>query len=582
MSNANSWQCLHSWWKQEDRALPPPQRRGLIRIGAVLLLAVAGVDLVRHHNRERQDANTQISQARELASAQWSTLRATVYDWAHWDETHAYARGEAPGYTARNLEAANGLSSVAPVVIIFNRSNALLTLQGRQGPSSWNRDPLVHCTRRHTPALLRQPRTHGLSCSDQAGRRLWLGVIEPITDSTEKDELSGLMVLLAPLRHPSHGPELQALMANLETQLQLAPPGPHTMPLAGQPIWGDAQRVLTLRPRSVALPALQSLGRDLALTSPFVLLFLAQRAALMLQQRRQDLRQRQGQRRSHRRLQRARRQLDQLFDQLPLQHRERALSAMAPNSGDPIDDLARRLEAYSAALQQNRGLQPAQLLLLYAPMRDRQGHLRRLLLQGPPLDADDLAAALAGWAALPAAWRQNLGLQIEPTPAQWRDVQFSSALQAGFSQHGCPLELCTLAVRAEAVHHAGAELMEGITRWRSAGFRLALIYTNGDASDPGLLLQRLPYSELQLSIPGAIQPHLEASQQALFTALVHLGQARGLQISAINLQTRQQCEALQALPIDLFAGPRIGPVCADPADLLVDGAAVVRSRLESL
>ena len=70
MRRAHPWPWLHSWWKQEDRALPPPQRRRLVRIGAVLLLAVAGVDLVRHYNRERQDANTQISQARELASAQ--------------------------------------------------------------------------------------------------------------------------------------------------------------------------------------------------------------------------------------------------------------------------------------------------------------------------------------------------------------------------------------------------------------------------------------------------------------------------------------------------------------------------------
>ena len=582
MSKAHPWNWLHSWWKQEDLALPPPQRRRLLRASAVVLVVLSSLNLLRHHSHERQMADTQLNQARELAAAQWSSLRATAYDWAHWDETHAYARGEAPGYPARNLEAANGLSTVAPVVLVLNRSNQLLTLQGRKGPSSWSRDPLVQCTRQHTPGLLRQPHTHGFSCSDQTGRRLWLGVIEPITDTGEREDLSGLMVLLAPLRHPSHGPQLKALMAQLEAQLQLAPPGPRSMPLAGEPIWGDEQRVLTLVPRPVLLPALGALGRDLALTSPFVLLVLCLRAGLMLQRRRQDLRQRQGQRRSHRRLQRARRQLDQLFDQLPLQHRERALSAMAPNSGDPIDDLARRLEAYSAALQQNRGLQPAQLPLLYAPMRDRQGQLGRFLLQGPPLDADDLAAALAGWAALPAAWRQNLGLQIEPTPVQWRDVQFSSALQAGLSQHGCPLELCTLAVRAEALHHAGAEQQEGITRLRSAGFRLALIYTNGDASDPGLLLQRLPFSELQLSIPGAIQPHLEASQQALFTALVHLGQARGLQISAINLQTRQQCEALQALPIDLFAGPRIGPSCADPADLLVDGAAVVRSRLESL
>ena len=457
---------------------------------------------------------------------------------------------------------------MGPVVIILNRSNALLTLQGRQGPSSWNRDPLVHCTRRHTPALLRQPRTHGLSCSDQAGRRLWLGVIEPITDTGERQEPSGLLVLLAPLRHPSHGPKLQALMANLEAQLQLAPPGPNAIPLAGQPIWGDAQRVLTLRPRSVALPVLQSLGRDLALTSPFVLLFLALRAALMLQQRRQDLRQRQGQRRSHRRLQRARRQLDQLFDQLPLQQRERALSTMAPTSGDPIDDLARRLEAYSAALQQYQGLPPVHLPLLFAPMHDRQGQLRRLQLQGQPLGADDLAAAVAGWAALPVEWRQNLGLQIELSPAQCCDPQFSAALEANLRQHGCPLELCTLAILAETLQRAGAAVHEGIMRLRSSGFGLALIHSNGDSCDPGLLLQRLPISELQLSAPNPKDPRLEASQQALFSALVHLGQARGLQISVINLQTRQQCEALQALPVDLFAGPRIGSTCADPADLL--------------
>lgn len=569
MNKAHLWQWLHSWWKQEDRALRPPQRQRLLRTSAVLLLALSSLNLLRHHSHERQQANTQLSQARELAAAQWSSLRATAYDWAHWDETHAFARGEAPGYPARNLEAANGLSTVAPVVIVLNHSNQLLTLQGRQGPSSWSRDPLVQCTRQHTPALLRQPHTHGFSCSDQTGQRLWLGVIEPITDTGEREERSGLLVLLAPLRHPSRGPQLKALMASLESQLQLAPPGPQAMTLAGERIWGDEQRVLTLAPRPVLLPALGALGRDLALTSPFVLLVLCLRAGLMLQQRRQDLRQRQGQRRSHRRLQRARRQLDQLFDQLPLQHRERALSTMAPNSGDPIDDLARRLEAYSAALQQRQGLPPAHLPLLFAPMHDRQGQLRRLLLQGTPLDADDLAAALAGWAALPVEWRQNLGLQIEPSPAQCCDPQFSAALETKLRQHGCPLELCTLAIRAELLQRAGAELQEGITHLRSSGFGLALIHRNGDSCDPGLLLQRLPFSELQLSAPNPKDPRLEASQQALFSALVHLGQARGLQISVVNLQTRQQCETLQALPIDLVGGSVIGSACADPADLLI-------------
>ncbi len=77
---------------------------------------------------------------------------STAYDWAHWDETHAFARGEAPGYPARNLKVANGLSSVAPVVLIINRSGALLTLQGRRGPSSWAQDPLVRCSQAQSTA----------------------------------------------------------------------------------------------------------------------------------------------------------------------------------------------------------------------------------------------------------------------------------------------------------------------------------------------------------------------------------------------------------------------------------------------
>ena len=563
---------LHSWLKQEALALGPKQRQYLLRIVAVLLLGLVGLNLQRHHQAHRQHSDRQLQQAREVAAAQWSTIRATAYDWAHWDETHSFARGQAPGYPARNLQVANGLTSVAPVVLILNRSGELLTLQGRRGPSSWTGDPLVRCSRSLSRLVLNQPQTRGISCRDQNSQRLWIGVIEPITDTAERDEFSGLLVLLSPLRHPGHGPQLQALMASLDAQLQLAPPGPQAMPLAGQRIWGGEQRVLTLQPRSVALPALQSLGRDLAFTSPFLLLFLALRVALMLQQRRQDLRQRQWQRRSQQRLQRARRQLDQLFDQLPLQQRERALSTMAPTSGDPIDDLARRLEAYGAALQQQQGLPPVHLPLLFGPMHDRQGQLRRLQLQGQPLGGDDLAAAVAGWSALPLEWRQNLGLQIELSPAQCCEQQFSAALEASLRQHGCPLELCTLAIRAEPLQRAGTELQAGITRLHGAGYRLALIHSNGDSSDPGLLLQRLPFSELQLSAPNPRDPRLEASQQALFTALVHLGQARGLKISAINLQTRQQCEAVQALPIELFAGSLIGCPVEDPSELLMKAA----------
>ena len=557
---------LRSWWKQESMALKPRQRQRLLQMSAVLLLGLTGLNLQRHHQRKLDQRDTELQQASELASAQWETIRATAYDWAHWDETHAYARGMAPGYPARNLQVATGLTSVAPVVLILNRKGNLLTLEGRKGPSSWASDPLVRCSRNLARPVFSQPQTRGISCRDQSGRRLWIGVIEPITDTNEQDELSGLMVLLAPLRHPNHGGELQALMATLERQLQLAPPGPSALLLQGRTIWGDDQRVLRLSPEPVMVPSVQALGRDVAIATPFLLLFLTLRAALLLQRRHQDLNQRHSEQRSRRRLRRARRQLDVLFDQLPLQERERALSRLAPTSGDPIDDLARRLEAYSASLQQHHGLPLAPLPLLFAPMHDRQGQLRRLQVQGNPLDA------VSGWASLPAAWRRNLGLQFEPSPAQWGDQEFSAALQANLRQHGCPVELCTLAVRAEPIARTGSPIQESCTRLHSAGFRLALIHTNGVPSDPALLLQCLPFAELQLSVPSPTDPHLEVSEQALFTALMHLGEARGLQISVINLQARQQRDALDGMAVDLLAGPLIGAPVQDPSALLMNTA----------
>jgi hypothetical protein len=212
---------LRSWWKQEVLALTPAHRQRLLRVSAALLMGLTGLNLLRHHQQERLQRDTHLQQAQELAAAQWNAIRATAYDWAHWDETHAYARGEAPGYPARNLQVANGLTSVAPVVLILNRNNQLLTLQGRKGASTWARDPLVHCTRSHVTRVIKAVQTYGFSCSDQGGQRLWMGVIEPITDTTERGDLLGVMVLLAPLRHPSHGAHLQALMAALEQQLVL-------------------------------------------------------------------------------------------------------------------------------------------------------------------------------------------------------------------------------------------------------------------------------------------------------------------------------------------------------------------------
>ena len=559
---------LRSWWKQEALALTPGQQQRFQRVSVLLVVGLTALNLQHHYQEQRKQRDAQLQQGQQVAAAQWDVIRATAYDWAHWDETHAYALGKAPEYPIRNLQAANGLSSVAPVVLILNRSNQLLTLQGRQGASSWLNDPLVLCSRSHAKRVIGKPRTFGISCHDREGEHLWIGVIEPITDTEEQETSSGLMVLLAPLRHPRYGLELQALMAGLEQQLELAPPSPQTMTLHAQSIWGDSKRVLTLRPQSVLQLALSGLTRDVALASPFLLLLLGLRGALMLQRRGQHLQRQLRQRRSQQRLRQAKHKLDQLFDQLPLQERERSLQALATMQADPIDDLARRLEAYAGAMQRLQGQETEQTQILYAPMKDQEGSVQRLLVESGPLDEEKVQTALAGWASLPAAWRQRLGVQFQLTRSQWCNPEFITAMEVNRKRVGCPSELCILAGRAEQLIPCSNQLLETMTSLRSRGYHLALVVSD-NSSDPGLLMQKLPFDELQLSVPRQVTPGVHEPEQALFAALVHLGKARGLRVNAVNLQSKEQRDLLRALAIDQLAGPLCGSATIDPAELLV-------------
>ena len=569
MTRTDLLQVMRSWGKQEARALAPWQRRWLRRTSVVLVLGLSALALQRHHAEKRDQRDTTLQQATELATAQWSTLRATAYDWAHWDETHAFARGEAPGYPARNLSAANGLSSVAPVVLILNRSGALLTLQGRQGPSNWAQDPLARCSRGLASPLLSKPQTRGIHCLDRADDRVWIGVIEPITDTREREPVSGLMVLLAPLRHPTHGPTLQALMRQLERQVVAGAPGARTIRLQGQPLWGTDRQVLNLNPEPVIARSAWALGEDLSMALPFVVSLLGLRAALMLQRRRELLLQRRQEQRSQQRLRNARRQLEQLFAGLPHQERERALRRLMVAPTDPIDDLARNLELYASALRQQPGNLSSSPQPLFEPMQDLNGHLKRLQVLG---GAETATTAVQVWSSLPSNVRCSLGLQFELTAQQHLDPQVIQALGAALRRHNMPHDLCTIMISSANLDHANSS--DILQQLHQAGFRLGLIHNN-ERTDPGELLRLLPFDELQLSQPRLLNPTLAPTQQALLTALVHLGKVRGLQINIAGVQNNAQRAALQQLDVDLLLGELIGPPVEDPADLWLEG------RLES-
>jgi len=572
MSGPRLLRLIHSWRRQETHSFLPWQRRWFQRFSLVLLLSLSTIGLQQRIQQERAQRDKQLQQAIEIMASQWNTLSATAYDWAHWDETHAFARGEAPGYPARNLQVANGLSSVAPVVMIIDQNGRLLTLQGRSGPSSWSDDPLVQCSLNHSSRLLLQQQMRGISCTELPGKDVWIGVIEPITDTREMQPVSGLMVLLAPLRHPSQGPTLQALMHQLERQVNLEIPGPRALKLHGHKLWGTDGRVLTLRPESVWERGLISFGADLTISSSFLLVFLIARCSVMLQHRQRLLHQRKQERISRRRLRDARYQLEALFSDLPFQERERALRSLVHSAADPIDDLARLIEVYAAILRRGQGNPITEPGPLFAPMRDCHGQLKRLLvLSGPNPKLEVYQQALQGWSSLPTGLRSSLGLQFELTSKHWLEPESLQALLSAIEHNHIPAELCTFTIAADELNRPEAKII--LHKLHDTGFGLALIHV-ASGIDPRTPMGELPFTEIQLNQPATTNPPLAQTQQDLLIALIHLGQAKGLKVNITGINNKQILSILKNLKINLFSGPIIGGPAKDPADCLVSPSSI--------
>jgi len=575
--NKGPLHLLHSWGKQEARALTPWQRRWLQRGSLMLALGLCGLALQRHHRLERQRVDTKLQQGIELAAFQWSTLRATAYDWAHWDETHAFARGEAPGYPVRNLKAASGLSSVAPVVMIIDQSNALLTMQGRRGASSWAQDPLVRCTKAQSTQLLAAPQTLAIHCRDQEDNRLWIGVIEPITDTAEQETFSGLMVLLAPLRHPSHGPAMQEVMQALERQIQAGEPGQQSIRLEGQLLWGPNRQVLNLSPEPVVAQAIYALGNDLGVALPFLLSLLGLRAGLMLQARRTTMVERQKHKQSQQRLRRARRQLEEQFQDLTNQEREQALRMLSSGRGDPVDDLARALEAYALALRPRQEKLTNRTALQFEPMLDgaRQLQRVRLLSTGHGTEIEVFEQAIHAWKNLPSGVRENLGLQIDVDQAIWSNSQRASELTSILKQHSFNPQSCTICIDNST--SSDNELRNNLPAWRNEGFRLGLLHA-ASSMNSAIWLDKQWFDEVQIVIPVVSHPSLGALQQELIRALIQLAQARDIKVAIRCLQKPEQLECISQGIIDLTSGPLMGGPMLSLSELVIEHSSLIDER----
>jgi hypothetical protein len=160
--------------------------RHLVVLAAVFAALLVGLELQRRWAEGVQRRDQRLAQATQVLKAGLHTLKGTIYDWAHWDETDAFARGEAPECLQRNLQisTSTGLMALVPVVAVLDRQSQPLGVLDRSGPHSWAADPLLRCAREQVPFSLQQPQAVLLLCSD-ASQRWWMAALEGITDSTE-------------------------------------------------------------------------------------------------------------------------------------------------------------------------------------------------------------------------------------------------------------------------------------------------------------------------------------------------------------------------------------------------------------
>ncbi len=481
MSQRHPLQWLRSWGKQEAQALAPWQRLWLQRGSLVLALGLCALALERHHRLVRQRRDTQLHQGVELAAAQWSTLEPPPTTGPIGMKPMLLPAGSArlprpqPEGGQRAEQRRPGGADHQPKRRFAHPAGPPRALQ-------LGAAPLVRCSQAQSTALLAEPQTLGIYCRDQNETRLWIGVIEPITDTSEQASASGLMVLLAPLRHSNHGPAMQALMQSLERQLMAGAPGDQTIRLQGHPLWGPDQRVLNLNPKPVIGEAIAALGNDLSVALPFLLSLLGLRAGLMLQRRRNLLLQRQQQQRSQQRLRRAQRLLEEGLDTLLDRQREQALQLLSPGRGDPIDDLARKLELMAQALRNQQEAPSRSAAVQFEPMCNHQGELQRLhVIAGHRAeDCERYREAIKAWSSMPSGVRSVLGLQLDLPPALWGNPRTLQELIAMLHNDNMPAELCTIGI--EGANARADAIRQHLPMWRNAGFALSWLHAGSSGS----------------------------------------------------------------------------------------------------
>ena len=332
---------LHSWLKQERVAASSPLWGVTVRIGAVLMITVVGIEAIRRLQASKAEVQLRQNEQLELLQLLVRASSRPLGDWAHWDDIYDYVRGDLPDFVDHTMRTSALLDGGA-VMAIFDANGQPMALEG---PGSRDRHPnsaLNRCLGDGVRHRLQTGLQHlPVICPSENGPLV--GGIESITDTNQQRRSQASLTYLVPMLTTTNPSVLQTGLRDLSQQLVLDARGarepqglravePELFTSGGRPL---LVREPDLRPRLIsewlALAALVGSG---------LLLGLVLRIQWMLGQRRLRFEQLQRERLVNQRLRRSEREFSQLLDQVRAGGEANESRAFARLLGQRAPDLA--------------------------------------------------------------------------------------------------------------------------------------------------------------------------------------------------------------------------------------------------
>ncbi len=345
--------ALRSWGKEERLVLGA----STLRIG----LAVAGlalVPLLALHGRSRflETGQRLSAERREPLAVVLATLASAsrvARDWGQWDQIRDYVLQPTPGPLPEPIEPTSVLE-IGRVMAVVHDSGRVLFIRGGDGDPRALHRSLLSCARPNLAALEALKQVRLLACRDARGFD-YLGAATRVTNSAKTLGAPAVMLFFVPLHTLELGPAINTQVYRLSRDFAWAvrptavgasaqdlPPGLEPLGFP-DPVYGPGGRQLMLRQPSAQGPALELLGRDLALAALVLALALSVRMLLMLERRRVRLQQRQIERRGNTRIRRLSAELESLLDgvgmpNLAANRSDRVLARLMQAAPGPDDD----------------------------------------------------------------------------------------------------------------------------------------------------------------------------------------------------------------------------------------------------